>query len=1240
MKKALTRFILLLLLIGLKPASAQIDTAFWFAAPWVTAGHAGNVPVVLRISTFNNATAVRVRQPASTYDTTINIGANSLYSKFLSHIIAQVENSPANTVLNRGLKISSDYPINVVYEVVTSGNNPETYSLKGQNGLGKEFVAPFQTRWDNGNYSPQPKSMFCIVASENNTTVWITPRAPIIGHPAGISYSITLNQGQSYTCENVTSSQAAAGNNLSGSIIVADKLISVTVSDDSAWESAAGGCRDLMGDQIVPVDVVGKEYIINKGQMFDGTNTLGNNPSLYDAKEGVFVVATQNFTQLSVNDGTVTTTLLNQGDTYYYNIKQNLTYITADKNVYVIQASGFGCELGEAIIPPLNCSGSNQVSFTRTNTQTFILNVLCKTSAVGTFTLNGNTTLVPASGFTVVPGTGGLYSGFQKSFSTTDIPANTANLLSNSADVFAMGVINGGSTTGCLYHYMSSFLRKVITNAGNDTNICVANTVVPLHGHIEGGSTSGIWTTVNGTGSFGNNTSLQTTYTLSTNDISQPQIKFVLTSTGNCTPVRDTMVVTLFTSPIVTASGNSTLCVNNISPVPIAGTLQYAAGAGWSGGNGGSFGNAGSLNTTYLPSPADLSAGSVKLYLTSTGSFNGCANTRDSVTFAFTPAPAVLTGGDVSVCANNPTVSISGTVSAGASTGVWSSSGSGLFSPTTTTLNPVYELSPADIAQGTLVIKLTSTNNGNCNAEYDSLIVTVTSRPQVDAGINDTICSNNTLYNLAGTVSGGASAGFWTTRGNGSFTNANNLNTIYTIGQADTLNGAVTLVLTSTGSNCLPEQDSITVTIAKAPLVSAGPDGQVCNNQKVLLNGSVIGLTNSGAWTTLGTGFFTPNDSLLTTYYQPSALDVANGQVLLVLTSINNKGCSAVKDTIELSFKAAPNANFIPQNVCAKDNGTFNDNSNTPVGSLNGWYWEFGDNSSSIAQNTLHSYNTPGTYTVTHAVTSTNGCTDTVKKPIEVYFLPQAQFFTSTVCKGNNTQFVDSSKSISGSLIQWQWLFGDCSYSGVQNPKHAYGAVGTYTVNLTVTSSFGCKDTINQAVNVIPGPIADFNMSANPVEALVTVNFTDVSTGPAPLTSWYWNLGDSSSVNVQNPQHQYQSQGIFTVMMIVQDINGCVDTARKDISVVLLPDVPTAFSPNADGQNDIFYVKGGPFKGLNMQIYNNWGQVIFESNDQTIGWDGTFNGTAQPLGVYVWVVDVETYSGKKIRKTGDVTLLR
>ncbi|MBU0764563.1 MAG: gliding motility-associated C-terminal domain-containing protein, partial [Bacteroidetes bacterium] len=92
--------------------------------------------------------------------------------------------------------------------------------------------------------------------------------------------------------------------------------------------------------------------------------------------------------------------------------------------------------------------------------------------------------------------------------------------------------------------------------------------------------------------------------------------------------------------------------------------------------------------------------------------------------------------------------------------------------------------------------------------------------------------------------------------------------------------------------------------------------------------------------------------------------------------------------------------------------------------------------------------------------------------------------------------------------------------------------------------------------------------------------------------------------------------------------------------IILPPKVPTGFSPNGDGENDVFLVRGGPFEYLEMFIYNKWGERIFHSQVQEEGWDGTKKGIIQPVGVYVYIIEAKTIDGVEYTKTGDVSLIR
>jgi gliding motility-associated-like protein len=145
---------------------------------------------------------------------------------------------------------------------------------------------------------------------------------------------------------------------------------------------------------------------------------------------------------------------------------------------------------------------------------------------------------------------------------------------------------------------------------------------------------------------------------------------------------------------------------------------------------------------------------------------------------------------------------------------------------------------------------------------------------------------------------------------------------------------------------------------------------------------------------------------------------------------------------------------------------------------------------------------------------------------------------------------------------------------------------------------------------------------------------------PSSISSWYWDFADGNNTSDQNPIHSWDSAGYYNVMLIVEDDNGCIDTVTNEIIVFLPPFIPTGFSPNGDITNSVLYVLGGPFKELQFDIYNNWGEIIFTSVEQATGWDGTYKSAPQPMGVYVYTVKAITLDDVEHKLAGDVTLIR
>ncbi|GAB4248300.1 MAG: hypothetical protein Kow0079_00390 [Vicingaceae bacterium] len=597
--------------------------------------------------------------------------------------------------------------------------------------------------------------------------------------------------------------------------------------------------------------------------------------------------------------------------------------------------------------------------------------------------------------------------------------------------------------------------------------------------------------------------------------------------------------------------------------------------------------------------------------------------------------PQVLIS-DTFACVSNPVINLNGNVT-GATGGVWS--GSGTFSPNTNDLNAAYTPTAGELSQGYAIVTLISTGNGFCPANTDSMQITYTTGVQAIAGNDIYVCRDSTNIPLSGTIID-ATGGQWWTSGTGNFIpNTFDMNAVYNPSSADTAAGSVSIYLQTIGnSNCLADTDTVVIYFSPAPYVAITTGDTACAGAQLIpLNATST--TGSGVWTTLGGGTFSPSDSLPNTNYLADSTDNANGSVTLIFTSTNNGGCQKYRDTINLNLIPPPVADFTFGSECPRTPVTFTDNSSS-ISSITGYSWNFGNGNTSTSQNPTNTFDTSGTYNVSLIVYASNGCTDTSNQQVLIYAFPQANFNINGVCQAVESQFTDSSTVNGSTIIYWNWDFGNNGDTAMsQNPVYTYPNSGTYPVTLIVQSAQGCYDTITNNVTIGAPPTALFNSSPTSVKVFEDFNFTDQSF--SNIVAWSWNFGDGSGTSTQqNPTYSYSESGNYLVCLTVTDFLGCEDSTCNEVIVFMPPAVPNAFTPNGDGQNDIFRVLGGPFKELEFKVYNNWGELIFESSDQSIGWDGTRDGVEQPLGVYVYTVQGITYDDVQHSIKGDVTLIR
>lgn len=285
---------------------------------------------------------------------------------------------------------------------------------------------------------------------------------------------------------------------------------------------------------------------------------------------------------------------------------------------------------------------------------------------------------------------------------------------------------------------------------------------------------------------------------------------------------------------------------------------------------------------------------------------------------------------------------------------------------------------------------------------------------------------------------------------------------------------------------------------------------------------------------------------------------------------------------------------------------------------------------------------TPGelgstTYTVTG--TTVAGCSSTATITITVIDCDPviANFeFDNNICVGECITISDIS---AGPVATWAWDFGgavDPTTSTVQHPELCFNTIGEFTIVLTVTNATGATSTISNSITVNDKPTID---AAN--DTIIEIgDSAPLITSTASSGAYVWSPDDhidcvNCPITSANPRESITYTVHFT------DENGCTasDTVMILVNFVQGIGVPTAFSPNGDGFNDVLFVKGFGIEAMNFMVYNRFGEAIYSSTEQNIGWDGTFKNRKQNPGVFTWVLQYTLNDGKYRQLRGNTTLI-
>ncbi|WP_430810186.1 MULTISPECIES: T9SS type B sorting domain-containing protein [unclassified Carboxylicivirga] len=457
-------------------AQAQVGREFWFAAPDVSSGH-GDDPIVFRITAIEQDANITVSMPADGGRIISQVRVAAKTQQRIDLDKDMVENHPSDQVNNKGILITSDADITAYYEVA-NGVNPDKFTLKGHNGIGNEFFIPSQNTFRNKPLNPIGDEKVDIVATMDNTTITIIPTVAVVGHPANKPYTIVLNRAQTYCIENINDSDASSS--LAGTHISSDKSIAVTISDDSVWQGNGFGPYDLIGDQLIPTAVIGTEYI-----------AVNTNPDDRTINK-LYVLATQDDTYVSViYQSQRMVKHLNMGEQLDLDIEGNALYVEADKPVYAYQLASLwnksGNEMGSAVLPSASCTGSRTVSFVRTFTLDFWVQLLAQQKDLNNFVLRNQSGTVlndlNSLAWEKVEGTGadGANETWYSAIIKLDITTGSPHTIENTGGLFHMSVLdeNQGSVS---YGYFSSFgqLRVEGLNQGCQGDAIVLSTTTPM----------------------------------------------------------------------------------------------------------------------------------------------------------------------------------------------------------------------------------------------------------------------------------------------------------------------------------------------------------------------------------------------------------------------------------------------------------------------------------------------------------------------------------------------------------------------------------------------------------------------------------------------------------------------------------------------------------------------------------------------------------------------------------------
>ncbi len=1063
-----------------------------------------------------------------------------------------------------GIHIVSNDPVVVYAHILNSARSGSSLILPTKT-LGREYTAiSFKSSGNSpaggANGSPSG-SQFTIVGVENNTTVEITPSVTDVAatRPAGVPFSITLNQGDVYQFRS-TYDKDITGTTIRSLATNTTSCKPIAVFSGSSWTSmncsnASGG--DNLFQQLMPLNSWGKNYIT---------------APFADRQYDIFrIVLKDPATQVILN-GTVLNAATLVNNTYYQFNSSAANVISTDKPVMVVQYMiSQTCDTRNAASPgnppypgdpemitlnPIEqtindvtvVSARADLTPPNTNITKHFFTIILKTNSLSSLKIDGAAAVATP---VVIGNTGYSYLQENVTASTNLNPSHRIKADSGFiALAYGLGNVesygyNAGTNVKDLYQFVTvqNQLGTVTFPATCKNAPFFFSMTFPYQ------PTSINWVFGQVLNAMGiadviNNSPLyDSTWVVNGKQLYRYKLPmaYAITAVGtypikivaqNPTPdgcsgeQEIDYDVQVFERPAANFSFSTSGCISDSVRFTDSSQTFTRPAIKW-------FWNFDDGQTSQIQNPSHLFASAnpynVKFSVVTD---IGCVSDTVSKPVVLSQPPVAKFGAASPYCAGKVITFYDSSTSSAGNLVKWTWSFGDNSAAVVATSNMAQTHTYA--ASGTYTITLTVENVGGCRSlQFSKTIIVSPNQVAAFTFGKECLPGGGVQFTDASTISDGTQNLFvyaWKF-GDGSTASVKNPSHNYTA-----VGPFQVILLVTSGAGC---KDSVTKTVDS---IYAQPVAKFTAPVEVCLGNSINFTDQSTAQnsTVVSWSWDFGDGTALSTQQNPAHTYAAAGTYIVKLTAVSAIGCQSSIGQQQVVVNPPPVAKFIPSSpACVTRTITFTDNSTAGAGALNKWTWNFGDASAPVTATTAavqtHTYTATGTYIVTLQVETNKGCVSAVNsKPAVISPLPIPGFVLPGNCVNDPmSQFFDTTSIAdgSGALFTYAWNFGDASANvsnpntaTAKNPTHRFTATGNYNVRLTVISSNGCADSITQVFTINGAvPVAAFTVQ-NGVQRCSndSVSITDNSSvfpGKLVKLEIYWDYAGNPSrkTTVNNP---------------------------------------------------------------------------------------------------------------------------